>query len=30
MFFSRNKKIIAYPCKPQFNYIKVGFKVKIM
>ena len=25
MFLSRNKKII-YPCKPQFYYIKVGFK----
>ena len=26
MFLSRNKKIHVYPCKPQFNYIKVGFK----
>ena len=26
MFFSRNKKNNAYPCKPQFYYIKVGFK----
>ena len=23
---SRNKKNNAYPCKPQFYYIKVGFK----
>ena len=23
MFFSRNKKNNVYPCKPQFNYIKV-------
>ena len=31
MFMSRNKKINAYPCKPQFYYIKVGFKgVKII
>ena len=30
MFLSRNKKTNAYPCKPQFYYIKVGFKgVKI-
>ena len=30
MFVSRNKKKIVYPCKPQFYYIKVGFKgVKI-
>ena len=30
MFLSRNKKNNAYPCKPQFYYIKVGFKgVKI-
>ena len=29
MFLSRNKKNV-YPCKPQFYYIKVGFKgVKI-
>ena len=27
MFLSRNKKNNAYPCKPQFYYIKVGFKV---
>ena len=26
MFLSRNKKINMYPCKPQFYYIKVGFK----
>ena len=27
----RNKKTNVYPCKPQFNYIKVGFKgVKII
>ena len=25
-FLSRNKKNNAYPCKPQFYYIKVGFK----
>ena len=25
MFLSRNKKNNAYPCKPQFYYIKVGF-----
>ena len=31
MFLSRNKKNHVYPCKPQFYYIKVGFKgVKIM
>ena len=31
MFLSRNKKDNAYPCKPQFCYIKVGFKgVKII
>ena len=32
MFLSRNKKnIIVYPCKPQFYYIKVGFKgIKII
>ena len=31
MFLSRNKKTNAYPCKPQFYYIKVGFKgVKII
>ena len=26
MFLSRNKKNNVYPCKPQFSYIKVGFK----
>ena len=26
-FLSRNKKNNVYPCKPQFYYIKVGFKV---
>ena len=31
MFLSRNKKNNVYPCKPQFYYIKVGFRgVKIM
>ena len=31
MFLSRNKKNNAYPCKPQFYYIKVGFKgIKII
>ena len=31
MFLSRNKKNKVYPCKPQFYYIKVGFKgVKII
>ena len=31
MFLSRNKKNNAYPCKPLFYYIKVGFKgVKII
>ena len=31
MFMSRNKKNYAYTCKPQFYYIKVGFKgVKII
>ena len=31
MFLSRNKKTNVYPCKPQFYYIKVGFKgVKII
>ena len=31
MFLSRNKKNNAYPCKPQFYYIKEGFKgVKII
>ena len=26
MFLSRNMKNNVYPCKPQFYYIKVGFK----
>ena len=26
MFMSRNKKNNVYSCKPQFYYIKVGFK----
>ena len=31
MFFSRNKQNNAYPYKPQFYYMKVGFKgVKII
>ena len=31
MFLSRNKKNNVNPCKPQFNYIIVGFKgVKII
>ena len=31
MFLSQNKKNNVYPCKPQFYYIKVGFKgVKIL
>ena len=31
MFSSRNIKNNVYPCKPQFYYIKVGFKgVKII
>ena len=31
MFSSKNKKNNAYPCKPLFYYIKVGFKgVKII
>ena len=31
MFLSRNKKNNAYPCKPQFCYMEVGFKgVKII
>ena len=31
MFLIRNKKSNVYPCKPQFYYIKVGFKgVKII
>ena len=29
--FSQNKKTNEYPCKPQFYYIKVGFKgIKII
>ena len=31
MFLNRNQKNNVYPCKPQFYYIKVGFKgVKII
>ena len=31
LFLSKNKKNNVYPCKPQFYYIKVGFKmVKII
>ena len=31
MFLCRSKKNNVYPCKPQFYYIKVGFKgVKII
>ena len=31
MFLSRNKKNNVSPCKPQFNYIKVGLKrIKIL
>ena len=31
MFLSRNRKNNVYPCKPQFYYLKVGFKgVKII
>ena len=31
MFLSKHKKNNVYPCKPQFYYIKVGFKgVKII
>ena len=26
MFLSRNKKDNVYPCKPQFYYLKMGFK----
>ena len=26
MFLCKNKKNNVYPCKPQFYYIKVGFK----
>ena len=30
-FLSRNKKNNVFPCKPQFYYMKVGFKgVKIV
>ena len=30
-FFFQNKKNNVYPCKPQFYYIKVGFKgIKII
>ena len=28
IIFSRNEKINAYPCKPQFYYIKVGFSLR--
>ena len=27
MILSRNKEKSVYPCKPQFYYIKMGFKV---
>ena len=30
MFLSKNKKNNVYPCKPQFYYIKVGFKGVIL
>ena len=31
MFLSRNKKNNAYPCKPQFYYVIVGFQgIKII
>ena len=31
MFLSKNKKNNVYPCKPQFYYVKLGFKgVKII
>ena len=31
MFLSKNKKNNVYPCKPQFYYMKVGFKgVKVI
>ena len=31
MFSSKNKENNVYPCKPQFYYVKVGFKgVKII
>ena len=31
MFLKRNREIYVYPCKPQFYYIKAGFKwVKII
>ena len=26
MFLSRNKKTNVYPCKPQFYFLKAGFK----
>ena len=26
MFLTRNKKNNVYPCKPQFYYIKMGFR----
>ena len=26
MFLNRDKKNNVYPCKPQFYYVKVGFK----
>ena len=26
MIMSRNKKINVYPCKPQFYFVKLGFK----
>ena len=30
MFLSKNKKNNVYPCKPQFYYIKVEFKMVII
>ena len=30
MFLSRNKKNNVYPCKPQFYYMKVGFRGSIL
>ena len=31
MYLSKNKKNNVYPCKPQFYYIKMGFKgIKIV
>ena len=30
MFLNRKKKHNVYPCKPQFYYIKVGFKGSIL